>query len=185
MGSRRSIGGVAAVLGASLGLVACGSSAPGKGGTAESASSGLAFAKCMRSHGVPNFPDPGGNNGGGLQIQVSQRAGSGGSLTVNGVRVSSPGFQAAMASCHSKLPGGGPPRTLSASQRAAMLKFSQCMRSHGLSNFPDPSFSGGGFRLRFDPSSGIDPSSPAFKAAQAACASLQHGGFHIGPGPGG
>jgi hypothetical protein len=57
-------------------------------------------------------------------------------------------------------------------RRDAILKFSQCMRSHGLTNFPDPVFSGGGAQLRLSPASGLNPSSPAFKSAQAACGSL-------------
>jgi hypothetical protein len=44
------------------------------------------------------------------------------------------------------------------------------MRSHGVSNFPDPSSSGGGFNLNDLP--GINPSAPAFKAAQTACKNL-------------
>jgi len=58
-----------------------------------------------------------------------------------------------------------------------MLKFSQCMRAHGLSNFPDPTFSGGRPGLLFRTGSGIDPSSPAFKTAQAACQQYQRQGF--------
>ncbi len=58
-------------------------------------------------------------------------------------------------------------------------KFSACMRSHGEPNFPDPeiSSSGGGtsVRLRVTPSSGIDPGSPTFKAAQQACRAFAPG----------
>lgn len=184
MDSFRSIGGVAALVVASLGLGACGSSAPGTSAPGGKASNQLAFAQCMRSHGVPNFPDPGGNGRGGVQIQQSDRAGSGASMKVNGVAVSAPAFQAAMRSCRSKLPGGGRPRPLSASQRAAMLKFSQCMRSHGLTNFPDPTFGADGrVGLRISPASGVDPSSPAFQAAQKACASFQKQGFGVVAGP--
>lgn len=48
----------------------------------------------------------------------------------------------------------------------ASLEFSQCMRSHGVSNFPDPGADG---TLDLTPSSGINPRSPAFQAAQQAC----------------
>jgi hypothetical protein len=50
-----------------------------------------------------------------------------------------------------------------------MLAFSRCMRAHGITNFPDPTFGGGGGQLRIDKPSGIDPNSPAFQAAQKAC----------------
>jgi len=185
MHSFRSVGTVAAALSAGVVLVACGSSYSGNAGTTPSKRDAmLAFAQCVRSHGVPSFPDPGGNGRGGLAIQQSDRAGSGASLKVNGVSVSSPAFQNAMNSCRSKLPNGGHPPPLSASQRLAMLKFSQCMRAHGLSNFPDPTFGGGGgVRIGLAGASGLDPSSPAFQAAQRACGSLQKGPFRIADGP--
>ncbi len=53
------------------------------------------------------------------------------------------------------------------------LKYSQCMRANGVPTFPDPS-AGGGFE--FQAGSGIDPSSPAFEAAQAKCRKLMPGG---------
>jgi len=137
----------------------------------------VAFAKCMRAHGVPNFPDPGSNGSGGLQIQASQRAGSGPSMKVNGVSVDAPAFQSAMQSCRSQLPNGGHPPPLTASRKAAMLKFSQCMRTHGLPNFPDPTFgSSGRVGLLFRAQSRLDPNSPQFKQAQAACAHFQNAG---------
>ena len=52
------------------------------------------------------------------------------------------------------------------------LKYSDCMRSHGVSNFPDPAV-GGGFDMR---ALGTELSSPAFGSAQKACAKLQPGG---------
>ena len=54
------------------------------------------------------------------------------------------------------------------------IRFAQCMRSHGLSDFPDPG-SGGGIQLP----PGTNPFSPAFRAAQKDCQSLMPGG---GPG---
>ena len=44
------------------------------------------------------------------------------------------------------------------------------MRSHGVSSFPDPSPNGGGFGIAV---AGINPSSPAFRAAQTACKQLE------------
>ena len=51
------------------------------------------------------------------------------------------------------------------------LAFSACMRSHGVSSFPDPT-SNGGISIQVQPGSGIDPNSPAFQSAQHACQSL-------------
>ncbi len=53
------------------------------------------------------------------------------------------------------------------------LKFSECMRASGVPNFPDPS-SGGGLQL--SSSSGVNPFSPSFEAAQAHCRKLLPGG---------
>jgi hypothetical protein len=118
----------------------------------------------MRTHGVPDFPDPKSNGGGGLLVQASP-----GGTVVNGVKVNGPAFQAAMQSCKSDLPNGGDPRPLSEAQRNKMLAFSQCMRTHGITNFPDPTFQGGG-RIRLAlKGNGLNPNSPAFQRAQKAC----------------
>jgi hypothetical protein len=166
---------------AAAGLAACGSSQDPSTSAAKPDQM-VAFANCMRSHGVPNFPDPGSNGSGGIQIQAGQRAGSGPSLSVNGVSVNGPAFQSAMKSCRSQLPNGGHPPPLSAARKAAMLQFSQCMRAHGLTNFPDPTFgSGGAVRLQVGAQAGIDPNSPTFQQAQKACAKYR-GGVFKGPG---
>ena len=128
---------------------------------------GVAFATCMRAHGVPNFPDPTRTGGGGLQIQMTP-----GRATVNGVSVNGPAFRSAMSACHSKLPNGRSGGPVSASQRAAALRFSACMRAHGLPSFPDPKFAGGGVQIALGPGNAINPASPAFNKAQAACGSL-------------
>src|SRR5437588_474396 len=67
--------------------------------------------------------------------------------------------------------------TASTSAYQKGLEYSACMRSHGVTNFPDPTTNGGGgMQLRLDKNSGIDPNSSQFKAAQQACQSLQPGG---------
>lgn len=163
-------------------IAACGSSSPGTS-PASAHAKGLAFARCMRSHGVPNFPDPTGNGQGGIEIQATQRAGSGPSLKVNGVPVSAPAFQSAQQACQSLLPNGGHPPQLSASQKQAMLQFSQCMRTHGVPSFPDPTFGNGRVSVQIRGGSGLDPNSPAFKAAQQACQQYQKQAFGVVKGP--
>jgi hypothetical protein len=130
----------------------------------------LAYSECMRSHGVPDFPDPVGNS---LQI----KGGPGSDLDPD-----SPQMQTAQKACQSLAPGGGEKGTVSAAQQAQALKFSTCMRSHGVPNFPDPTFSGGGVQLHV---TGIDPNSPQMIAAQKACQSLQPGGGGISEGQSG
>lgn len=120
----------------------------------------LAYSQCMRAHGVPDFPDPVGN---GLQI----KAGPGSDLDAN-----SPQMVAAQKACKSLQPGGEGGGKASAAQEAEALKYSACMRSHGVPNFPDPIFSNGDIQLKV---TNVDPNSPQFVAAQKACQSLQPG----------
>jgi hypothetical protein len=57
------------------------------------------------------------------------------------------------------------------------MKFAECMRDNGVSEFPDPDASGG---LTIDGvlnGSSLDPSAPAWKAAIRACKDLQPPGF--------
>jgi hypothetical protein len=59
-----------------------------------------------------------------------------------------------------------------ASRYSQALAFSNCMRSHGVSNFPDPGSSGGGVQIQIGPSSGVNPQAPAFQSAQRSCRHL-------------
>ena len=59
--------------------------------------------------------------------------------------------------------------------QAQALQFAQCMRAHGVPNFPDPKVSGNTVEIGGGPNSGIDPNSSTFQAAQQACASLLPG----------
>jgi hypothetical protein len=66
--------------------------------------------------------------------------------------------------------------TNAANQEQA-VKFAECMRDNGVSEFPDPDASGG---LTIDGvlnGSSLDPSTPAWKAAIGACKDLQPPGF--------
>jgi hypothetical protein len=146
-------------------IAACGSSSD-PNSSRSGADPALKLARCMRAHGVSNFPDP--SPGGGIQIGP-------------GIDPSSPAFKAAQASCRSLLPGGGPGSGHpSAQDKAQMLQMSECMRQHGISGFPDPTLSppanpaGHGLALGRNgvflviPQT-IDTQSPAFKRAAAAC----------------
>ena len=150
-----------------------GSSTSPTGGASTSASaagaveSGLAFTRCIRSHGVPNFPDP----------KVSGHTVRMGSAST----VQSPAFQSAAHSCQRLQPKGPPSSEPPSSQaQARMLEVSACMRKHGISGFPDPTtsppsnpagYSGiignGGYYLAIPKS--IDTNSPAFEQAASSC----------------
>jgi hypothetical protein len=89
--------------------------------------SALAFARCMRSNGVTNFPDP--NPGGGFEFHASP------------ADISSPAFRTAQAKCQRFMPGGGPlsPGPPPSAQTMAQLRrIAVCMREHGVPQFPDP-----------------------------------------------
>jgi hypothetical protein len=51
-----------------------------------------------------------------------------------------------------------------ASRADPLLAVSECMRDHGVTNYPDPSSAGINIK-----GTGINPNSPAFKSAQAIC----------------
>ena len=121
---------------------------------------GRKFSACMRSHGVPGFPDP---NGQGV-IQLSGGPGS-------AIDPTSPRFHSAQQACRKVLPNGGhaTPAEIAAAQRQ-LLAFAACMRKHGVPDFPDPTFSGGHFSFQVNGSqSGFDSTSPKYFAARRAC----------------
>jgi len=76
----------------------------------------------------------------------------------------------AIAACGSSAKSSS--STAGSSQHSQGVRYADCMRFHGVPNFPDPSV-GGGFPLR---TSGINQQSPAFLSAQRGCANLQPGG---------
>jgi len=141
--------------------------APSSGsGSAGSGSGGVtvAYSACMRSHGVPNFPDP--NSQGGISIKAS--SGSGGS----GIDPNSPQYLAAQKDCAKLAPSAGTPAQ-QAQNLANAVKYSACMRSHGVSNFPDPTVVNG--QIAFAGQQGLGRS-PNFQTAQNACQSVLNGG---------
>ena len=75
-----------------------------------------------------------------------------------------------VANLGSATPSGTSSPTGSVHDRA--LAYSQCMRSHGIKDFPDPNGSGQ-IRLEAHPGSDLDPNSAPFKSAQQACKSLE------------
>lgn len=130
-------------------IAACGSSSkPTITSVSRPGTAALRFSECMRSHGVPNLPDPSNN-------------GHGPSPTVR-VDKHSPAFQTAQQRCGSLLAAiaEAKPRPT----RARQLRQAECMRTHGVPNYPDP-LPGGGYNIP----GRINPQSPAFIAAQNAC----------------
>jgi len=149
-----------------------GALAGGRGGPAQMAKM-EAYAQCMRTHGIADFPDPtaGPNGGAGFQL----RGGPG-----SDIDPSSPKFQAADTACRPLLPNGGVAPQLTPAQQQQFLAWAACIRAHGVPNFPDPTFTGGGVQIRISEragSGGPGPSQAQLQAAQQACKSQLPGGF--------
>jgi hypothetical protein len=115
----------------------------------------------MRSHGVPNFPDPtSGSNGNSVELQQG-----------SGIDPNSPQYQSAMHACQALLPAGkANGGSVSPTVRTQYLRYAACMRRHGEPNYPDPTFNGNAVNL--GNLSGIDTNSPQYQSASSACASL-------------
>jgi hypothetical protein len=153
--ARRTAAAIVAAAAVALLVAACGGS-PASNSTPPSSQQpgALAFAGCMRSNGVPNYPDP---TAGGLVKESLQQLG-----------VSSSQFQGAQRACRRLLPNGGNGPTAAQVQqgKAQALRFARCVRAHGVPNFPDPDSTG---RIPDPAGAGIDQGAPKFEAANAAC----------------
>jgi hypothetical protein len=123
----------------------------------------LAFSQCMRSNGMPNFPDPQRFVGGNVKLTIHQLAPS----------------QAALNACGHLLPtnGGSGAEETAQQQRTRLadgLSFARCMRSHGVSRFPDPTVQGE-LTVEMVQAQGIDLHSPAVLQAVQTCLPASHG----------
>jgi hypothetical protein len=157
----------AGLIAASILTAGCGSggnkpASGGGSGPQRGISEAIAFARCMRSHGVSGFPDP--------QI-TTQGGGVGVSQGVPAQVAQAPAFKSAQAACAKLEPGGqngnGPgPQT--AAEHAQSVKYAACLRAHGVPNFPDPS-ANGVFRVPSD----INLQAPQFNNADRDCSSVR------------
>lgn len=119
----------------------------------------VAYSKCMRSHGIENFPDP--DSEGRLKLHAEPG---------NGMDPDDPTYQAADEACKYLMPG---PSEQDRDQiRAANLKFSKCMRDNGIKSFPDPG-ADGGIQIQNVPGGELDPENPRYQAAEKACEKFQ------------
>jgi hypothetical protein len=142
--------------------------------------SGVAYSACMRSHGVARYPDP--SSDGHLPKGGAEAFGIGASA-----------FQAAQRACQAVLPatdgsfiqqfqqcvtGGVCPQALVQKALTQQRAFAQCMRSHGVPNFPDPRIGPSG--APYFPASAVgltrdDTHSSAFRAKEQTCQGVAGG----------
>jgi hypothetical protein len=126
---------------------------------------GLQYSACMRAHGVPDFPDPQQNAGGG-GVTVRLTGGP-------GLNPDSAQFKAAEQACQSLRPGGGNDAGGGRFDPTKVTAWADCVRKHGVPNFPDPTDSGTGMSINLT-GTGIDPNT--LQSAISACTSLSPGG---------
>jgi hypothetical protein len=122
----------------------------------------LAFARCLRANGLPNWPDPESN---GAFDKAKLRATG---YSVEQTRAVEDG------PCKNLLPTAAPSastsQTITTQQQQDYIDAVACMRSHGFTNFPDPTFSDG--HVTLVPPPGVDTNSTQFTQAQHTCQQL-------------
>jgi hypothetical protein len=145
--------------------------APGSTGSP----SAVAYSACMRAHGVPNFPDP--VSGGQVPKADPQQLG-----------VSTDRLQAARDACKQLIPGSGSTDEQQEETQCAMAgdcsqavvqkwlsglrTMAQCLRTHGVPNWPDPVVDSHGLPHYPYDQAGIDHHSSAILSKVQACVDL-------------
>jgi len=160
--------GLAAAVLALMGLLATacgGGSSHARAGGGGGVQAALAYARCMRAHGVPDFPDPDSNG----QFNVDPHSASSQETAAN-------------HTCNHLLTVGGQ-MDQRQQELSQLVKYAQCMRAHGVPNFPDPHYTSGGIGrpgglLGFASGPGFDLKhpSPQVQSANHACQHLLPGG---------
>jgi hypothetical protein len=164
---------VVAATGIVLLAAACSGGTSSAGGTFPGGTytQSLAYTKCMRSHGVPQFPAPD-SQGNFSNAQIQQ-------LDQN-----DPQERNAFFTCRSLLPNEGTGLTVTQLQDIQQqnlenaVKAAHCMRAHGIQNFPDPAGSTQGSGIDWQPvvSAGLNLDTPSYQAAFDACSGKRVGG---------
>jgi hypothetical protein len=161
LNARRSTTAFVAVICATM-IAACGS-ADRPTGAGPTGGPLLSYARCIRAHGVPDFPDP---------------SATGGLIIPNDINPGSPAFKSAQQACGEPAQGHDGRQESSQSRKLELLALARCMRSHGVPNFRDPTDSppapsggnaigGNGWYLSLGTQQ--ERQSPAYKRAAAAC----------------
>lgn len=121
------------------------------------------YVRCLRFHGVPNFPDP----GAGAPLVIP-----------SDINPQAPAFRSAQRACAKLMPGAGANGSPTMGRRLQLLNLAECMRRHGVPTFPDPASSppppssgnvlgGNGAYLALGTLQAQQ--SPAFRRAAGAC----------------
>jgi len=164
--TRRAVA-LAVLAAAALLAAACSPPSTGGSGTASTAQSAayranIAFAQCMRTHGVPNFPDPTSST----------------SFAVSGSPQGPPTTPSAKAynTCKDLLPNGSSSSSGSVTTRelGEAVALAQCLRTHGEPSFPDPTVVNGSVNFAF-----TGTNSSQFQTAVKDCRSAVPAGVKL------
>jgi len=129
------------------------------------------FSSCMRAHGVSGFPDPVVNSSPGHQSI---------GIRVDPAETGSPDFKSAQKACAGIMPGAGngngngPSPAQEAAHVKGIIGFADCMRTHHVPTFPDPT-SQGQLTPQMLSAAGIDLHAPAVIAAAKGCVPASDG----------
>jgi hypothetical protein len=134
------------------------------------------YSACMRSHGVPSFPDP------HVVVNTPTKQAIGIHPLPQTI-ASSPQFKAAQEACKGIMPapGNGNAKERMEEGRARgqyLLAFAQCLRSHGVQGFPDPTAQGQ-LTLAMIHAAGVDLQAPSVLTAAQACIGVTHGAITL------
>jgi hypothetical protein len=130
------------------------------------------YARCMRGDGVTGFPDPSMTDHDGQQVAY---------LATSNSLIASPAFKRANKLCQRILtPTLDTTQNLAAKTTRAqhIAAFARCMRSHGVSAFPDPN-SQGELSLQMIQSAGVDLQAPDVVDAARACLASADGSITV------
>jgi hypothetical protein len=119
----------------------------------------LTYSRCMRSHGVPDFPILKQGPDGSLVHPVSPPAGM----------LTSPGYDAAFRACLKLAVTSGNNTARYRATARKGLEQAECMRAHGIITYPSPGTIGGGIHSPDATAIGLDTHTLQFQAAGTAC----------------
>jgi len=161
LGRRRLAAWIAMVpAGTVLLATACGSGSPGPAASPSRLyQQSLTYSRCMRAHGVPNFPILKQGPGGSLVHPASPPAGM----------LTAPGYGAAFRACLKLAVIGGGSRARYQAAALRGLNQAECMRAHGITNYPSPGTLDGGIHSPDFTAIGLDPHTFQFQTAAKAC----------------
>jgi hypothetical protein len=131
------------------------------------------FGETQALDGMTFTGRPGRGPGAASSIRAVRWRGRPPAPRIVAITVAATAMTLAVVACSSSSPGSTPDAGSSPVTTAQLVEFAQCMRAHGIKNFPDPV--NGAFSFSVVGPHSVDPSSPAFQAAKAAC-------IHLVPG---